>query len=57
MESALRALQEGVAVIVLDRIREEAWLVAGASVLSMSSLALMSKLGDSLSVTVADTAI
>lgn len=57
VESALRALQEGVAVIVLDRIREEAWLVAGASVLSMSSLALMSKLGDSLSVTVADTAI
>ena len=57
VESAVRALQAGVAVIVLDRIREEAWLVAGASVLTSSSLALMQKLGDSLSVAVANTAI
>ena len=57
VEAAAAALRGGAAVVVVDHESDEAWLVTSAAEVSTSSLVLLSQLGDSLAVSVADAAV
>ena len=57
VDAAAAAVRGGAAVVVVDHQSDEAWLVTSAAEVSTSSLVLLSQLGDSLAVSVADAAV
>ena len=57
VDAAAAAVRGGAAVVVVDHQSDEAWLVTSAAEVSTSSLVLLSQLGDSLTVSVADGAV